>query len=45
LEVTYRAQIKPWLALQPDVQYIINPNMDLNLKDAWVFGLRTEVNF
>ena len=45
LELTYRAQIKPWLALQPDVQYIVNPNMDLNLKDAWVFGVRTELNF
>ena len=45
LELTYRAQIKPWLALQPDFQYIVNPNMDLNLKDAWVFGVRTELNF
>ena len=44
-ELTYRAQIKPWLSLQPDVQYIINPNMDLNLKDAWVMGVRTEFNF
>ena len=45
LELTYRAQIKPWLTLQPDVQYIINPNMDLNLKDVWVLGVRTELNF
>ena len=44
-ELTYRAQIKPWLALQPDLQFIVNPNMDLNLKDAWVFGVRTELNF
>ena len=45
LELTYRAQIKPWLALQPDVQYIVNPNMDASLKDVWVLGVRTEINF
>lgn len=45
VEVTYRAQIKPWLALQPTLQYIINPNMDPTLQDAWVVGARLEVAF
>ena len=45
VEVTYRAQIKPWLALQPTLQYIINPNMDPLLKNAWVVGMRLEVAF
>lgn len=45
VEATYRAQIKPWLALQPTVQYISNPNMDPTLQDAWIAGIRTEINF
>ena len=45
VEATYRAQVKPWLALQPTVQYILNPNMDPALKNAWVIGARAEINF
>lgn len=44
-EATYRAQIRPWLALQPDLQYIINPGMDRTLENTWVVGIRTEVIF
>jgi porin len=44
-ELTYRAQIKPWLDLQPDLQFIMDPNMNPGVKDAWVLGLRTEVTF
>lgn len=45
VEATYRAQIKPWLALQPTLQYILNPNMDPILKNAWVLGMRLEAAF
>ena len=45
VEATYRAQVYPWLTLQPTVQYISNPNMDPTLQDAWVAGIRTEINF
>ena len=45
VEVTYRAQLKPWLAVQPMVQRIINPNMDTTLRNAWVAGMRLEVAF
>lgn len=45
VELTYRAQMRPWLALQPTLQYIGNPNMDPALKDAWVVGARAEINF
>lgn len=45
VEATYRAQINPWLALQPSLQYISNPNMDAALEDAWVAGVRLEVAF
>ena len=38
LELTYRSQILPWLAVQPNFQWVINPGFDPTLKDAWVFG-------
>jgi len=43
LELTYRAQVTPWLAVQPDVQYVINPGADPALKNALVAGLRFEI--
>ena len=49
VEVTYRAQIKPWFALQPTLQYFINPNMRLDpfsnptLKNVWIIGARAEI--
>lgn len=45
VEITYRAQLQPWLSVQPMVQRILNPNMDPALKDAWVVGARVEINF
>ncbi len=44
LELTYRAQITPWLAMQPDMQYIINPGTNPALKNALVIGMRFEVS-
>lgn len=43
LELTYSAQLLPGLSIQPDLQYIRNPNMDPTLKDAWVVGARMEL--
>jgi porin len=45
LELTYRAQVTSWLALQPDLQYVINPGADPALKNALVAGLRFEVTW
>ena len=45
VEITYRAQLQPWLSVQPVVQRIFNPNMDAALRDAWVAGMRLEVAF
>lgn len=45
VELTYRAQLQPWLALQPTIQYIRNPNMDAILENAWVMGARVEIGF
>lgn len=43
VELTYRAQVNGWFAVQPTLQYIRNPNMDPALKDSWVVGARLEV--
>ncbi len=53
LEVTYQAQIAPWLQVQPTAQYVFNPgggvpnpaNPARRLGDALVFGVRTGVTF
>ena len=45
IEATYRAQITPYFAIQPTVQYIDNPSMDSTIKNAWVIGSRFEVEF
>ena len=43
LEITYRYALTPWLTVQPDVQYILNPGADRSLRDALVLGLRIEL--
>jgi len=45
LEATYRAQITPFFAIQPTLQYIKNPSMDVAIKNVWVVGSRFEVEF
>jgi porin len=44
-ELTYRAQVNGWLAVQPNVQYIVNPGMDKTIDNAWTVGARVEVEF
>jgi len=44
VELTYKAQITPWLMLQPDLQYIANPS-GTSRKDVWVAGFRTSIEF
>jgi len=44
-ELTYRARLLPWLTLQPNVQYIVNPGMDPLIENAFIVGLRTEISF
>ena len=43
LELTYRARLLPWLHLQPNLQYIINPGTSPTLDNALVFALRVEI--
>ena len=52
IEATYRARLTPWLKIQPDLQYVINPGAGIPtaqspapLKNALVIGVRMTVNF
>lgn len=44
LELTYRVEITPYFAMQPDLQYIFDPGGIENQDDAVVIGLRTELS-
>lgn len=43
-ELTYRAQLTSWLVVQPNIQYVINPGADAQIKDATVLGVRFELS-
>jgi porin len=48
LEVTYQAQITPWLSVQPDLQYIINPThpgANQHISNALVLGGHVTLTF
>jgi len=45
VEATYRAQITPYFAVQPTLQFIDNPSMDSTINNAWIVGSRFEVEF
>jgi porin len=53
IELTYQAQLTPWLQAQPDMQFVINPGGGLvnpddvsqRLHNEIVVGMRTEVTF
>lgn len=44
-ELSYRAPVTSWFALQPNIQYIRSPSADPAIADALVLGLRGEVSF
>lgn len=44
IELTYRAQLTPWFVLQPDFQYLIDPQ-NAAASDAVVAGVRAEITF
>jgi porin len=43
LELSYLIQATSWLAVQPDLQYVIHPDTDPTIPNALVFTLRFEV--
>jgi len=52
IEATYNYQVAPWLALQPDAQYVVNPGAFIPtsfaprpLNNALVVGIRATVTF
>ncbi|MGE0419437.1 MAG: carbohydrate porin [Acetobacteraceae bacterium] len=53
VELTYQAQVTPWLVLQPDFQYVIRPSGGISdpndptkrIGNAAVFGLRSIITF
>lgn len=45
IELTYRFTLGDNLALQPDLQYVINPGGTGALKNALVLGIRLEIGF
>lgn len=53
IEITYQAQITPWLVMQPDLQYVINPGAGIlnynptigRVQNELVAGLRAVTTF
>lgn len=48
IELYYSAQVTPWLAVSPNVQYVTNPSSPDNAEtagDAVVLGLRAQMSF
>ncbi len=43
IEATYCFQALGWLAAQPDVQYVVHPDMDPTLRSALLVGLRLTI--
>ena len=53
IELTYQYQVKPWVQVQTDIQYVFNPGAGLSvsdhsssrIKDELVLGMRTNISF
>lgn len=45
LELAYRSSVTSWLNVQPDLQYVFNPNTDPRVANALVCMIRIEVSF
>lgn len=45
LELTYQANLAPWLQVQPDLQYIFHPGGSPRYDDALLLGVRSVVTF
>ncbi len=44
-ELTYSDKITPWLFVQPDIQYVINPSTNKSFDNALIIGTRFTINF
>lgn len=45
IELTYLFQVSSWLAIQPDLQYVVTPNTTPTIPNAWAFQVRFEMSF
>ncbi len=53
IEVTYQMQVLPWIQVQPDFQYVINPGAGIanphdatsRVGDEMILGVRTNITF
>jgi len=45
LEASYQVRVTPWLALQPDVQWIVSPDTNPGTPNALALGMRTRLSF
>ena len=45
LEATYLISPAPWLSVQPDLQYIVDPGTDSAIDNAVILGVRVQVTF
>ncbi len=43
IELTYALQLTNWFLIQPDFQYVIHPNGDQNINNAFVLGMQLQV--
>ncbi len=44
LEFTYAINLGPAIVIQPDLQYIINPDANSTVRNAFVLGVRVQLN-
>ncbi len=45
IEFVYITELLPWLVVQPDIQYIINPGTNPNLDNALAVSVRFQISF
>lgn len=45
IELAYRAQLRPWWSLEPNLQIVLHPGASTATPDALVLGLRTSLTF
>lgn len=45
LEITYKAKLSPWLYVQPDLQYTLEPGGNKSGANALILGVRSDITF
>jgi porin len=45
IEFNHQVQIKPWMYLRPNIQYVIRPNGVPTIRNALVLGIEAGITF